>query len=169
MTRSAHRGELRRLIKEFVALSDAEELSVDEISAFLFRRHGKLVEIEKARLFHNAIADVARSVLKMPQAVQQLMLPGFPDEAVLPSHVPVRSNSKNGKPVWKRPISMTGAEISARIKELKRPKHGNGELEAMKFLMSGLIEVLGEEDALTTNQTYSKVMKLDFTRKRGKP
>jgi hypothetical protein len=159
MSQSAHRGELRRLIKEFVALENADELSVDDISKFLFKDHLKLVQLEKTRLFHNAIADIARDVLKSPQASQQLMLPGFPADAHLPARVPIKSRTKDGKPIWIKPLSMSGKEIHERILELSRPARTSGALKAMRFLMDGMKSKLGAA-AKSTPKTYEEVMDL---------
>jgi hypothetical protein len=166
VSKSIRKGELRRLIKEFVALEEADEISVGDISSFLIKKHSKLVEIEKVRLFHNSIADIARSVLKTPQASQQLLLPGFPEDAYLPARVPIKSKAKNGQPVWKKPIKMNGPEIQSRILELNKPVTVNRELNAMKFMMSGLKSKLGEKEGPQTQSSYAEVMGLDESKKK---
>jgi hypothetical protein len=153
------------LIKEFVALDDADEISVEDISSFLLTKHSKLVEIEKRRLFHNAIADIARDVLKTSQESQQMMLPGFPAEAYLPARVSIRSKTKNGKPIWKKPISLSGFELYSYIEDLKKPARTSRELLAMEFLMAGLNDKLGEAEAQKSIRTYADVMGLKSQKK----
>jgi hypothetical protein len=164
MSQSAHRGELRRLIKEFVALENKDEISVDDISKFLLQDHARLVELEKKRLFHNSIADIARDVLKSSQASQQLSLPGFPEDAHLPARVPVRAKTKNGKPIWKKPFTLTGEEIQHRIEELDKPRNKR-ELRAMQFMMSELKQKLGENEGPRSKRSFDEVMGLAEKRK----
>ena len=159
------RGELRRLIKEFVANDALGEVSVDDVSAFLLKYHGAVVQSEKTRLFHNSIADIARDVLRSPQLSQQLLFPGFPENLQLPARISIHSPTKGGKPIWKRPIGLTGLELTAKIAELKKPHRASKELEGLEFIMTLLISELGEIEARRTSRTVEEILEVGSQKK----
>lgn len=162
-----NRGELRRLIKEFLAISSQDTVSIDDLTMHLLKDHGKLVEIEKLRLFRLGLASIGRAVLRSPQLSQQMVFPGFPAELTMPSRILIRSSLKNGKPLWKTPTAVTGSELAAKITELRKPIQKHKDLEALEFCMKQLISKVGKKEAEKTSRSVADI--LGIAKEKDKP
>jgi hypothetical protein len=153
-----NRGELRRLIREFLSTSADDTLSVDVLTAHLLKSHRKLVEAEKLRLFRLALASIGRAVLRSPQLSQQMVFPDFPEELFMPNRILLRSSLRNGKPLWKSTTAITGAELAAKIAEMRKPRQKHRDLEALEFCMEKLASKIGKEEAEKTSRTVGEIL-----------